>query len=132
MINLDPTLSEEFLDISIREAVAEVPAQQDHLRRKPIPDKRSGLNSAAAIHQNMVAAQHPIRQRNGAPLRGFGPCRCLDTSRWCRRGDLNSSWAVPAIGGFSLSSQVTSGIQELAVPTDRGDYGPFLGILMTS
>jgi len=108
VINLDATLCEEFFDITVGQAVAEVPAdsQQDHLRRKPIPGKRSGLNTAAAIHQNMLAAQHPIRQRNSAPKIGSAnSVTCVSSSvnssgvdRSCclRRQAAHLGWAMLA------------------------------------
>ena len=80
VINVDASFREEFFDVAVRQSVTQVPAhsQQDHLRREPVPGKGSGLNTATTIHLHTLAASHPIRQCNGAPLIAPGPGR----SRW--------------------------------------------------
>ena len=68
VVNVDAAFGDEFLDVAVRQPEAQLPAHghQDHLGPKPVPGKRIGLNNAGTIHPVMLAAGHPIRQRNGA------------------------------------------------------------------
>ena len=52
VIDVDAALSQEFLDVSVGQAVAEIPAdgEQDHLAREPEPSERRGHRTAAANH----------------------------------------------------------------------------------
>ena len=56
VINLETAFREEFLNVAIRQSVAQLPAhrQQYHLWWEPEPRKRSGLSMAAGIHENTI------------------------------------------------------------------------------
>jgi hypothetical protein len=56
VIDVHAAFREQLFDVSVRESVAEVPAdgQQDHVRREPIAGERSGDRSAVAIHQGTL------------------------------------------------------------------------------
>ncbi len=68
VVDFDAAFGEEFFDVAVGQAVAEVPAhgQQDYLGREPVAGKRIGLNGARMIHPDTPAVGRPIRQRNGA------------------------------------------------------------------
>lgn len=71
VINLDASLSQQFLDVAVRQPMTEVPehSQQDHFGWEPVPGKGGGLNRVSAIHRNTLPAGDLIRQRNGATNR---------------------------------------------------------------
>ena len=68
VINVDPSLSEEFLDIAIGQPVAGVLAhrQQGHFGREPVAGKRSGFSRAGRVHAHTLAASDTLRQCNSA------------------------------------------------------------------
>ncbi len=71
VIDLDAAFGEEFLDVAVRQAVAEVPAhgQQDHLGREPVPGKRRRLRTATTIHPNTLRpAPDPSTQQCPRPI----------------------------------------------------------------
>src|SRR5256885_2130737 len=87
VIDLDSRLDQELLDVAVREAVPEVPAQcqDDDLRRKPETPKRRTLHDGhrttkRSEHPTTVALGHSIAQCNRArhnrcPITS-GPRRC--------------------------------------------------------
>jgi hypothetical protein len=72
VINVDAAFGEELSDISVRQAVAEVPpdGQQDHVRREPESGKRrrSKVVRATTNHPRTLRPR-PTRQRNSATRR---------------------------------------------------------------
>ena len=57
VVDFDPTFGQQLLDVSIRQSVAEIPAdrQQDHLRREPIANKGRGLSLVVTIRPHTIA-----------------------------------------------------------------------------
>ena len=68
MVNLNASLGEQFLDVSVEQSVAQVPAdsEEDHVWRKPESSERAGIDRSAALHQLTLLDVGPIRQRNDA------------------------------------------------------------------
>jgi hypothetical protein len=58
VVNVNSSFGHEFFDVSIGEAVTQVPAhrQQDHLWREPIASERNGLIFIATIYPHTIAA----------------------------------------------------------------------------
>jgi hypothetical protein len=66
VIDLDATLGEQFFDVAVGKAVAEVPAhgQQDHVQREPVAGKRSRGRSTTTNHLGTLRlAPDPSTQR---------------------------------------------------------------------
>jgi len=61
VINLDAAFGQALLNVSIGEAVAQIPAdvQQDHLRWEPEPNEGSGLCWVAMIPPRTLTARCP-------------------------------------------------------------------------
>jgi hypothetical protein len=79
VIGLDTAFGEQFLDVAVRQVVAQVPAHRhhDHLRRKPEPRERrrrrprtrpSGRPHRSTVPERLAGPHHghPIAQRNSA------------------------------------------------------------------
>jgi hypothetical protein len=83
VIDVDPTFCEKFFDVTVRQAVAQVPAhsQQDHIWWEPIPGKRNGLINTATAHSHSITSTMTIRQRNGA-VKPSPTSRPSTPSRW--------------------------------------------------
>lgn len=72
-LNLDATLSQELLEVTVRQPEPQIPAhrQQGHLRRKP--EQRRTLSPAeSADHTGGASPHQPRRSRRGQPQRN-GP-----------------------------------------------------------
>jgi hypothetical protein len=61
VINLDPTFGQEFLNVSIRKAVAQVKAdrQQDHLWREPKPANADRSNDGETTRRWLIPTASP-------------------------------------------------------------------------
>jgi hypothetical protein len=68
MIDLDPTLNEQLLDIAIREPEPQIPAhrENDHLGREPEPRKRRHRHGG---DMTRTTSNHPPTLTDGAALR---------------------------------------------------------------
>ena len=80
MIDIDAAFREEFFDVAVRQAAAEVAAhrQQDHVRREPEAGGSSGLGVATTDHPRRLAADN--RSVNATVPRRFRPLNADDMS----------------------------------------------------
>jgi hypothetical protein len=74
-IDLDAVFGQQFLDVSIREAVAQVPADsdRDHLRREPEPGETRTARQRDGRLQDDAPAQLPQPSPTAAP--GIDACK---------------------------------------------------------
>jgi hypothetical protein len=78
VINQDAAFREEFFDIAVRQAAAQLPAhsQQDFLGREPVSDKRTRQRKATTLHLDTLASTNTRSTNATAPVDE----RCF--SRW--------------------------------------------------
>jgi hypothetical protein len=90
VVDLDAPLVEEFLDISVRESVAEVPAhcQQDHARWEPESRKRRRSKAVTTTTTNHPDTLRPPsdRQRNSAVTTWLTPSALMAKAGLGRSG----------------------------------------------
>ena len=101
VINLDTTLSQQLLDIAVRQPVAQTPTHRhrDHLTRKPIASRSRGARRRT---DHRISVRHPETSPNATePPKPLRP-RCAGSSAW---SDPRHSYKQPVTRLATLDSR---------------------------
>ena len=123
MIDLDTTLGQQFFDVTVGQAVAQIPAHRhhDHLRREPEP-REPGLRrtySTGATTHPPTLPEHGIRQRNRPSSRAnaLRKARSAQDGRGrptCRRKTFTWWRSIRISAVLDASDRAKSAIQALS------------------